>query len=182
MSVLKFILGVLLRFAIFTWLYIIIGLFSDLLLPESGITAENFYSVGAIILFLAIFMTYLKYDQRILTRFIAIKGVLPIIAGALILVWVVIFFTWFNSIDGFQDVESFMYYEIVLLVLGFPSSIIGVILRSMLSPILEMLYQTPDKGSIIELRQDVIFIWIFYFVPFLIQLYLLGRYLTRKPD
>ena len=54
-----------------------------------------------------------------------------------------------------------------MLVLAFPSSIIGVILRFMLSPILEMLYQILDAGSILELRQQkVIIIGFFILYPF----------------
>jgi len=175
MSILIFNLGVALRCAIFIWLYIIIGLFTNLLLPESGITTQHFYSVGAATLFLAILMTYLKYDQRILARFIAIKGVLSVIAAALILVWFVILITWFNGMDGFQDIESFMSFELVMVVLAFPSSIIGMILRFTVFQILEI-----DTSSISELRQQLIILWLMYFLPFLIQLYLTGKYLKIK--
>ena len=172
MNILKFILGVALRSAIYIWLYIIIGLNSDLLLPESGVASQHYYLVGISVLALAIFMTYMKYDQWILARLIAIKGAFPVIAAALILMWFVLGIIWFNEMDGLQDVESFMYYEIFMVVLAFPSSIIGVMLRVTLFQILEF-----DTSSISELRQQLIILWLIYFVPFLIQLYLLRKYL-----
>jgi len=175
MSKLKFILGVIIRSAIYIWLYIIIGLFSDFLLPEHGATAQQFYYVSTVALILAIFMTVMKYDQRTFARLITIKWTLPVITASLILIWIAICITWFNEIDGFQDVESFMFYEAVMAVLAFPSSIIGMVLRFTLFQILEI-----DTSSISELRQQLIILWLIYFVPFLLQLYLLARYIKRR--
>ena len=85
MSISKFILGVILRFVIFTWLYIAFGFYSNYIVSKIRWSYGSeflFYRLGYSVL--AIFMTYLKYDQRILARFIAIKGVLPVLAAALI--------------------------------------------------------------------------------------------------
>src|SRR5690606_10372928 len=96
-------------------------------------------------------------------------------------IWLVIMAFWYIDIDGVHTAETFLYYQLLLFILTLPGSLLLLLLELVVYVFIGWDSNGgADPSSLSEARWDATRLWAEHLLIFLIQMYLVNKWIIKK--